>query len=123
MKRIFVAGAYNGNDVISILDNMKNGMREATELFLEGFAPFVPWFDFHFQLMLRKGEKLTLQNYYDYSLSWLLVSDAVYVVPGWEKSKGTLGEITIAKESGIPLFFDKQKLKKYFKTRKTNEDK
>ena len=66
--------------------------------------PFVPWFDFHFQLMLRENEKLTVEDYYRYSIDWLEVSDAVLILPNSENSKGTEVEIRRAEEIGIPVY-------------------
>jgi hypothetical protein len=37
-------------------------------------------------------------------MAWLEVSDAVLLIEGWEKSKGTLAEIERAKALGIPVF-------------------
>lgn len=105
MKRIYVAGAYSSDNVISILDNIRNGMRAGTELFLKGYSPFVPWFDFHFQLMLRENEILSVEDYYRYSIDWLEVSDAIYVLSLSENSKGTKAEIKRAKELNIPIFY------------------
>ena len=110
MTRIYIAGAYSANNVISVLDNMRRGMRVGTEVFLAGLSPFVPWMDYQFQLMLREGEKLTVEDYYRYSMAWLSVSDAVLLVPGWETSKGTQAEIARAKELGIPVFETLQEL-------------
>lgn len=111
MKRIYVAGAYSGPDVITILDNMRKGMRLSTEVMIAGYAPFVPWFDFHFQLMIREGEIITLRQYYDYSIAWLSVSDAVIVVPNWENSTGTKKELEIARSMNIPIVYSLDELK------------
>lgn len=106
MKRVYVAGAYSANNVIDVLDNMRRGMRVSTEVLLAGYAPFSPWLDFHFQLMLRGAEKLTVEDYYEYSLAWLRVSDVVLVLPGWENSKGTKAEIAEAHRLMIPVVYD-----------------
>jgi len=111
MKRIYVAGAYSANNVLAVLDNIRNGMRAGLEVLLLGYSPFVPWFDFHFQLMLRENEKLTVDDYYKYSMAWLEVSDAVYVLPGYEESKGTAAEIARAHELSIPVYYDIEDLK------------
>lgn len=103
MKCVYVAGAYSADNVISVLDNMRIGMRKATELLLAGYAPFCPWLDFHFQLMLQGEEKLTVPDYYDYSMAWLEKSDAVLVLPNSENSKGTQAEIARARVLGIPV--------------------
>ena len=104
IKRVYIAGAYSADNVITILDNIREGIRAGTELFLKGYSPFVPWFDFHFQLMLRENEKLTVEDYYRYSIDWLEVSDAVLILPNSENSKGTEVEIRRAEEIGIPVY-------------------
>lgn len=104
--RVYVAGAYNASSSIAVLNNMREGLRLSTQVMLLGYAPFSPWLDYHYQLMLRPDENLTLEDYYKYSLAWLEVSDAVILVPGWEKSIGTQAEIKRAAELGIPVFLD-----------------
>ena len=111
MKKIYIAGSYNANNVIEVLDNMRRGMRAATEVLLLGFSPWVPFFDYHFQLMLRDNEKLTIEDYYRYSMAWLEVSEAVLVLPNSENSKGTQAEIKKAKELDIPIFHSIKELK------------
>jgi nucleoside 2-deoxyribosyltransferase len=105
MKRLYVAGSYSSDNVIGVLDNMREGMRLSTKAFLAGFAPFCPWLDFHFQLMLKDGEHLSVDDYYKYSIAWLKASDGMLCVPGFEKSEGTKKEIAIAERLGIPVFF------------------
>ncbi|HUX79897.1 MAG TPA: DUF4406 domain-containing protein, partial [Alphaproteobacteria bacterium] len=75
------------------------------EVFLAGYSPYVPWHDFHHNLMLRDGESLSVDDYYEMSMAWLEVSDAMLVLPGWQKSKGTIAEITRAVELDIPIFY------------------
>jgi len=105
MKRVYVAGSFSADNVISVLDNMRIGMRASVEVLLAGFSPFCPWLDYHFNLMLREGEKLRVEDFYNYSLAWLDVSDAMFVIPNSESSKGTQAEIIRAKELNIPIFY------------------
>lgn len=110
MKRIYVCGAYSADNVITVLDNMREGMRLATRILYAGFSPFCPWADHHFQLMLRGNERLTVEDYYRYSLAWLEVSDALVVGdwPGCDKSVGTKKEIQMARNLGIQIFYTPQ---------------
>lgn len=110
MKRIYVAGSYNGPNVIRVLDNMRIGMEAAKMVLLAGMAPFCPWFDYHFQLMLKGHEELTIEDYYNYSIAWLEKSDAVYVCNYRQDSVGTKKEIDVALRLGIPVFYDFQDL-------------
>lgn len=105
MKRVYVAGPYSADNVIKVLENIREGINMAKDVFLAGFAPFCPWLDFHYTLMLQPGEKLTVEHYYQYSLAWLEVSDAVLLLPNWEQSRGTLAEIDRARALGIPIYY------------------
>jgi hypothetical protein len=126
MKRIYVAGPYSGN-TLETLNNMRVGIRTATELLLSGYAPFCPWVDYHYTLALRDGESISYEDYLKYSIAWLEVSDAIYLLPNWEKSKGTLAEIEIAEKLGIPVFYpgEEDVMQEYFElpgTRKPLEE-
>lgn len=111
MKRVYIAGAYSADNILSALENMRKGMRAGLIVLKAGYAPFVPWFDYHFSLMLRDDETLTVQEYYDYSMAWLEGSNAILVLPDWENSKGTVNEIAKAKELEIPIFYNMEDLK------------
>ncbi len=113
MKRIYIAGAYSANNVISVFGNIRNGIRGSVEALMEGYAVFSPWIDFQFSLALREDETLTVEDYYNYSMAWLEVSDALLVLPRWEESKGTIAEIARAKELNIPIFYELVELKRY----------
>ncbi len=114
MKRIYVAGAYSADNVIDILDNMRRGMKLAKDVLLAGYAPFCPWMDFHYSLMLDEGERLVVEDYYEYSIAWLEVSDGMILVPGWENSKGTVAEIDKANAFAIPVFSSIKQLNRFF---------
>jgi hypothetical protein len=103
MKRIYIAGAYSADNVIDVLRNIGRGERLAGEVFRAGFAPFCPWHDKDYVIQSPDAE-YTVQQFYDYSIAWLIVSDAVLLVPGWEKSLGTRREIEIAEAHDIPVF-------------------
>jgi hypothetical protein len=106
MKRVYVAGAYSADNVLDVLGNIQRGIRMSLRVLLAGHAPFCPWLDFHYCLLLRDNESVTVQQFYAYSLAWLEVSDAMLVLPGYEGSSGTLVEIARAKTLGIPVYYD-----------------
>ena len=105
MKRVYVAGPYSANNISDCLENMRKGMRAGLEVFLAGYAPWVPWHDFHHHLMCRDGESLSIDDYYEMSMAWLVVSDAMLVLPGWANSRGTIAEIEKAVELEIPIYY------------------
>jgi hypothetical protein len=99
MKRIYVAGKYSSDNIIQGLQNMREGMKASAKILKLGYAPFCPFLDYQFSFF----EDVTVEEYYAYSMAWLEVSDEVWVLPGWEKSKGTKAEIKRAKELDIPV--------------------
>jgi hypothetical protein len=109
-RRIYIAGSYSADNVLGLLDNIRKGIRKGCEVMLEGYSPFVPWLDYQMHLSLREGEELSVQDFYDYSMTWLTVSDAVLVLPNSENSYGTQKEIAMAYQSGIPVFYDMESL-------------
>jgi hypothetical protein len=103
MKKVYVAGAYSANNVLDVLKNIGKGERLASDIFKLGFAPFCPMFDKEF--IIRDPDfDYTIEMFYEYSIAWLLVSDCILLIPGWQNSKGTLEEIRIAESKGIPIF-------------------
>ena len=110
MKRVYVAGKYNDDNIISALENMRLGMKVSTEVFLLGYAPFVPWFDYHFVLMRPEGTKITVEMYQEYSMQWLEVSDCVLALKSWRQSSGAIREIERAKELNIPVYYSIEEL-------------
>jgi nucleoside 2-deoxyribosyltransferase len=103
MKRIYVAGPYSADNVLDVLRNIGRGEKVCAELFELGYAPFCPWHDKSYVTDNPDGD-FTVQKFYDYSMAWLEVSDAVVLVGDWRKSKGTMKEIERAKELGIPVY-------------------
>ncbi len=104
MRRIYLAGAYSATSTIAALDNIRRGIRAATEVLLAGDAPFCPWLDHQFVLALREGEALTASDLFAASLEWLKSAEAVVVLPGADNSVGAQKEIKIAEERGIPVY-------------------
>lgn len=107
--RVYVAGQYSADNVIDVLKNIGKGRKACAELFHLGFSPFCPWHDAAF-IIDNPSADFTVEQFYRYSIEWLKVSDAVLLLPGWKLSKGTLAEIKIAEELGIPIFTDRPKL-------------
>lgn len=113
--RIYVAGAYSANNIIEMFHNIGRGQDLSYCAFLAGFAPFVPWFDYPFTMKDHATKKIVVKDFYEYSLAWLEVCEAILVVrEGYEKSKGTMVEIKRAYELNIPVFFSVKELVEHF---------
>jgi hypothetical protein len=86
-------------------------MTVAQEVKIHGYSIFVPAIDL---LMGIKFGYSDYHEYFDNNVPWLKASDAVLLVPGWFKSKGTIKEVEIALTSGIPVFDSIEGLNMYF---------
>jgi len=106
IKRVYVAGSYNADNVIKVLDNIKRGTQVCVELLKKGYIPFCPWLDFQFHWF----GNLTIDDYYRYSIGWLEVCDYIYILKNSEKSNGTQKEIEKAKELNIPVLYEGEDL-------------
>lgn len=111
-KRIYVAGAINAPSAGKYLNNIRKGIQLSSKIFLLGYAPFCPFIDFHYNLVMSdvEVESIKTQDFYDYSMAWLDKADAILVVPGWEKSVGTKLELERAKANKIPIFYSTRDL-------------
>ena len=112
MKRIYVAGAYSADNVLDVLKNIGMGEQICSDLFSMGYAPFCPWHDKGY-VISDPYRSYTVQQFYDYSIAWLKVSDAMFLVRGWEDSTGTLAEIAVANKLGIRQFMHYSELEKW----------
>jgi hypothetical protein len=100
MKRVYIAGKLN-DDACGYIKNLHRMIVAAERVRKAGFAVFVPCLDI---LQGIVAGNLGYEDYFDNSQSWLDVSHAVFLTPGWETSKGTAAEIQRAKAQGIPVF-------------------
>ena len=100
-KRIYLAGAYSADNVLQVLHNIRLGISVASKFTKQGLAVFCPFLDYQYSFF----HDLTIQDYYEYSLAFLAVCDEIWVLPHYEKSKGTLQELQFAKERNIPIKF------------------
>lgn len=113
MKRIYIAGPYSADNVMDVLRNIREGIDASYQILKAGFAPFCPWLDYHY-VLADKENKLTLEDFYNYSLAWLKVSDAILFIEDWRNSKGCLTEKLFAQKNGIPDFYSIESLIEYF---------
>ena len=107
--RVYVAGPYSADNVLGVLRNIGKGKTWCAILFGEGFAPFCPWHDAQYAKNLWIYAP-SVRDFKDLSFAWLEVSEAVFLMDGWEKSEGVKAEIAFAEAHGIPVFSDYDKL-------------
>ncbi len=83
MKRIYIAGALD-SDSTSYIKNLHRMIFWAEKVRKEGYSVYVPGIEF---LMGLQNGDWNYNDYFNNSQPWLDVSDAIFVVPGWEKRK------------------------------------
>jgi len=112
MRRIYVAGAMSADNILDVLGNISEGIKFGAKLLERGYASFVPHFDVFFRLQQGRDYNIPMKYYYDYTMEWLKVSEAVVVVPDWENSVGTKNEIQMAIKLGLPVFYSIEELER-----------
>lgn len=116
IKAVYIAGAlspinlHSKHPSIDYLGNVRQMIRIALDVFFAGYDPFVPAFDLFFFLMRNDDKIITESMIKRYSKEWLKRSDALILINGWRKSRGTIGEIKLANQLSIPVFRGLDKL-------------
>jgi hypothetical protein len=110
--KVYVAGAYSADNVLSVLQNIGRGEKACAELFRLGFAPFCPWSDRIF-ITHNPSAHFTIEDFYEYSITWLEVSEVMLVLPSHSESGGTVKEIARANELKIPVVYSIDELVKF----------
>jgi nucleoside 2-deoxyribosyltransferase len=108
--KVYIAGAYSGPDVLTVMANMRRGLKLSAAALKAGFSVYSPWCD----CLLHFEQEFTLSECYRYSMEWLEVSDAVLVVPEHAKrSHGVQAELERANQLFIPIFWSLADLKEW----------
>ena len=110
--RIYVAGKITSTNPLVYLQNTMAGITQGLELYLKGYSVFIPHLEIMMWMILGKDVHLTNEMIYERSLEWLKVCDAMLVLPGWEDSVGTKGEIEFALANDIPIYYSVDELGK-----------
>jgi hypothetical protein len=101
VKRIYIAGPIRAVNGWEIEQNNRRAEGWALEVMKAGAAPYCP----HTQDRFYQGV-MSDQFYLDKDFAWLAVSDAIFLLSGWRKSAGSIGEYEFALKHSIPVFED-----------------
>lgn len=104
-KVVYIAGPFRASSSWGIELNIRRAEELALLAWTAGFAVICP----HANTRFYQGA-LPDEVWLDGDLEILRRCDAVLLVDGWEKSKGTAGEVAVAREEGIPVFEDIREL-------------
>lgn len=96
-KYIYIAGPYTKGDVVI---NTRNAIMAGNEIADAGHFPFIPHLTMFWHIVCPQEYKFWL----DQDIGWLLKCDYLVRLPG--ESSGADGEMIVAKNNGIPVFFN-----------------
>jgi hypothetical protein len=105
-KLIYLASPYNHPDKATMISNFEIVSKKAAELVAEGKVVYSPITYGH--TLVEFQEMTTDQEFWmGFCLTLLEKSEELYVymMPGWDKSKGVAEEIEFAKQHNIPITY------------------
>ena len=111
-RMVYVAGALMANDHYQIRLNIDRAAAVGLEVAKLGAAPLIP----HTNTGAWFIGTLSHEIWYAITLVQMRHCDAVILVPGWEGSKGTEGELKEAKRLRMPVFERIDELKEWLST-------
>lgn len=112
MNVVYVAGKFTGATQWAIAQNIRKAEEAGIEIARLGAMPLIP----HANTANFHGE-LTTAFWYEGTLELLRRSDAVFLLPNWEVSKGARDEHKEAVRIGMPLFKNIQDLAGWLRRR------
>jgi nucleoside 2-deoxyribosyltransferase len=104
-QKIYVAGPYTNGDIVI---NIREAIAEGNILLEYGFIPFIPHLTGFWHMLFPN----TYDTWMEYDAEWLKSCDALLRIDGI--SAGADVEVRLAEELGIPVFYDRASLGKYF---------
>jgi len=110
--KCYVAGALN-SDAVGYIQNLHRMCVWSEKVRKLGVSVYVPGIDL--LLGVVHGD-WTYEDYFENSQPWLDASDCLFLVPGYENSKGTEKEIARAYLSDTPIFMELTTLKTFIKS-------
>jgi len=99
MKLVYIAGPYRGSGQWQIFENIRRAEALALQVWQMGAACICP----HKNTEHFNGAAPD-RVWLDGDLEMVRRCDAILCAPGWESSSGSLGEIALAKQLGLPIF-------------------
>lgn len=110
--KIYIAGPYcpRNCDLHTAPVYAHRNVKKAIEIFWElvkkGHLPYIPHLTHFLQLEIPEDMTIPSQEFwYKFDLEWLKCCDAIFMLEGWENSKGAKLELEIAKKLGLQVFY------------------
>jgi len=110
--KIYVAGSYTPKNCdphdapVIAHRNVKKAIEVFWKLVEKGHYPYLPHLTHFVHLETpEKAPPLSQDFWYKFDLEWLKCCDAIFMMPGWETSKGARLEHEAAKKLGLKIYY------------------
>lgn len=114
-KLMYVAGAYTAPTDIEVERNVKTARDYALKVCKMGFSVICP----HMNTKGYERDGMTYEEVMENDFEQITRCDGMFMVPGWENSKGSLRERKLAMDLGLPIFYSFEELEKFKAERKS----
>jgi len=104
--RVYISGRFSSPDPKQREKNIRLADKYALKIWKLGFDVFCP----HTMTQSWVG-KVKYWEMICSDLNWLSVCDILFLLPGWQKSRGARVEVEVALKLGIPVYQSFKKLK------------
>jgi hypothetical protein len=106
MITLYLAGPFRGKDGYAVYQNVicaESFMHEITKASIEAGEPISCMCPHSMTFHLDRT--FTDKYWLDSTMEWLIRSDAVFMLPSWQKSEGARGELEMGRKLGKPIFY------------------
>ena len=105
MKTVFIAGPYRGVNAWAVEKNVQYAEAYIYPIAELGAAPLCP------HTMTRNFDgTFTDEFWLEVTMELMTRCDAIFMVPGWQRSEGARAELAEAEALGLPWFDDMMEL-------------
>lgn len=101
---VYIAGPYRNEDPRTVDQNIQKARDAAAKLWALGYTVVCP--HLNTATFERDYPEINDSRYLDGYIEILARCDAIYMLPGWEQSAGSLKELDFALGNGIPAYYD-----------------
>ena len=103
MKVIYVAGPYRSESENGVFENIMRARREAEKFWREGWAVICPHTNSIFMGSRLGGDEKFIEG----DLEILARCDAIFMLEGWENSRGSQKELDLAKSLELEVLYER----------------
>lgn len=116
-KLVYVGGPYRDKDMYQVKRNIRNADMVGELVIEAGAYPIIP----HKCTELMEGMQ-SPQFFIEGTMAAMARCDAMIVVPYWQSSEGTIGEIKEMNRLGKPVFFHGYTMRHWMNTGELNAE-